>query len=166
MPFPILGAIGAFVGATGVSTGIGVAIVWIGLFFLGKKIVGLWAILLQISHKLQYNVIVSHMLSYSFSQDSAIHHNTHVANASNEVLLIQINGPDGTVAEQQVKTRDVVNFGTIKGQVQTTVYKADKPDSYEARRELPSDISVLVREDNGHLQIVRVKYGTLWQEDE
>ena len=98
------------------------------------------------------------MLLYPFSQDNKIQHKTRVENESKDVLLIKITGAPGiTIDDKKVKPGDTVNMGTTKGKIGITVYKADNTDLYEARMELSSNINVLVKEDDGKLQIVPVK---------
>lgn len=97
--------------------------------------------------------------------DSSTEHNTHVANGTGSTIFVEVQGPDG-LKSHVINPGDVVNFGTAKGEVTITVYYNDKRDHYEAVKQVPSDISVVVGCVDGKLHIARVKYGSLWQIDE
>lgn len=91
-------------------------------------------------------------------------HHTNVANAFGNDIYVQLRGPWGHISTAQIPNDSHVSFQTGKGQVTVMVYNDEDRKKVRVAEAFDSDISVIVKNNNGSPYFARSKYGKVWQE--
>ena len=91
-------------------------------------------------------------------------HNTHVANATEEIIKIVLTDRDGRNTSQIIPPKDSVCVPTPYGRVTVTVY-CDSSSQGEASYTDDSNRGFIVKRVGGQLNVVRSVYGDIWRED-
>ncbi|XP_076151038.1 uncharacterized protein LOC143134507 isoform X2 [Alosa pseudoharengus] len=93
-------------------------------------------------------------------------HHTNVANAFGSDIYVEVRGPHDCVYTAQIPHDSHESFQTEKGQVTVKIFADDCHNKVLVSKAFDSDISVIVKNDNGNPYFVRSKYGKVWQEEE
>jgi len=95
-------------------------------------------------------------------------HNTHIANASGQIIQAVLTDNDNRNTSQIIEPKNFVNIPTGQARVTLSVFrKVDGEFQTEAEATYTddSDRSFIVKLVDGQLNIVRTKYGTIWEEE-
>lgn len=101
-------------------------------------------------------------------------HNTHVANATGEDIKVILTDNDGRNTQQFIQAGQHVNIPTPHGRNTASVsIKGTNPQTKQLEwnpRAVgvysdDSDRSFIVKKEGDEIQVVRAKYGTIWQEE-
>ena len=98
-------------------------------------------------------------------------HNSHVANTTDDVIKVVLTDKDKRNSSQIITPGDHVCFPTPHGRVTVSVFRhlpgstGQYTDYPEAEYTDDSDRSFMVKTVSGSLNIVRTKYGRIYQED-
>ena len=95
-------------------------------------------------------------------------HNSHVANKTDEDITIVLTDNNDRNTTQVIKPGGYINIPTVKGSVTVSAFqKNGKKFATESSASYTndSDRSFIVKQVNGHMNIVRAKYGSIFEED-
>jgi len=93
-------------------------------------------------------------------------HNSHVANETDEAIKVVLTDRDNRNTTQVINSREYCCIPTSKGKVTLSAFRKGPDGQFESKANASytndSDRSFLVKKNNGHLNIHRVKYNSIW----
>ena len=135
--------------------------------FLFQSAIKLYCDLFSLQHRKQPDPVWKQNQILRFNMPR---HNTHVANITDKVIRVVLTDNDARNSSHVLEPGKNYCFPTPLGRNTVSVFRQNKLDSSfgeeaEAQFTDQSDRSFIVKEVSGTLQIVRAKYGKIYQEE-